>query len=250
MTINDMLDEIHRIASKLHGVGIGLQYKEDRPGEHFLTLYRSRFKDGNVNLEKEDGTSYDDVVMKMHTKLLAKEADTLTQEKAKAIKAEVTPSIVVVKVVGAHEDDDRDSTTLSALEEPGARYCFSLDGELWLGDQPSELAAFLVCCDLYKVNTCWVAQRKEPDVQELLGGVSDEVIRLLQFEANEQHDGTAVGWLTSVTHEEKLGLERALMATVENWLLSSRNMPDFFSTHPTKVQAANLNGIKAAINDQ
>lgn len=142
MDTNGKLEEIHRIAVKLHGVGVGVQYKEYHVGEHTLQMHRSRYKDGNVNLDKEVGESYDDVINKMYEKLIAIEA-----------------SLVPPELLDEAHTGIRQRLVLSGEEREGVRFCYSVDQKVWEGDAKSELAAFLAGLSNLKTRKLWIAQR-------------------------------------------------------------------------------------------
>jgi hypothetical protein len=142
MDTNSKLEEIHRIAVKLHGVGVGVQYKEYHVGEHTLQVYRSRYKDGNVNLDKEVGESYDDVINKMYERLVDSEAQVIPQE-----------------LLNEAHTGIRQRLVLSGKEQEGVRFCYSVDQEVWEGNEKSELAAFLAGLSNLKTRKLWIAQR-------------------------------------------------------------------------------------------
>lgn len=239
MTINEMLDEVQRISTKLHGVGCGLQYREHRPGEHTITLYRSRYKDGNNNLHKEEGTSYDDVVTKLHGKLVERE------KQHDAMNRAVNEQPRILATSGTHAQEEI-KPRLSDREVPGERYCYSSDGELWEGEEPSELAAFIAGCLALDVKTLWVAERVDVNVIGMVPGVAlaVEAIEQLQEQAVEQAGEAAEDWLAGLhaTDESVQELSKGLTAVVVGWLQKNKKMPKFFGVSGARVRATSEMG--------
>jgi hypothetical protein len=142
MDTNSKLEEIHCIAVKLHGVGVGVTYKEHHVGEHTLQLYRSRYKDGNVNLYKEVGESYEDVINKMYEKFVV-----------------LGSPVIHPELLDESQTGIRQRLVLSGEEREGVRFCYSVDQEVWEGNEKSELAAFLAGVLNLRTRKLWIAQR-------------------------------------------------------------------------------------------
>lgn len=235
MDINNKLDEIHRIAVKLHGVGVGVTYKEYQVGEHTLQLYISRFRDGNTNLDREVGDSYEDVIDKMHARLMEQEAQVIPPELLEEAHTGIRQRLV-----------------LSGKQEEGVRYCYSKDQEVWEGDAESELVAFLAGLSRLKTRKLWVAQRIEVSIPGFLGGIRDAVREHLMDGAHHLAGKTAGPWmerLCNLSAVEEQQLEILVAEAVDIWLFKINHEPTFFGVSEDRIYCGDARvNVEDAVN--
>lgn len=195
-----MLDEVHRVAIKMYGGGTGVTVREERPGEWFIQLYKSSYKEGNDGLVKKTGNSYADVVHKLHVYMEAEEKQFDERKKSKE------------------------------------RYCYSIDGDVYIGDFSSEAEAIATFRKEHPgAHRMWVAKRVKPSVRELLRGQGYGVLEKLVDASVKFAGSSAEDWLDDVEAINVNRFEERLAKLLEEWLVEGDHLPAFFGTKDRSI---------------
>jgi hypothetical protein len=134
------------------------------------------------------------------------------------------------------------------------RYSYSLDRQVWTGrfssrNQAADAAISRAVKETIPPETVYVGQRVEPDLRAY--GHARGVIDTMRRRVGEDNGDVADGFLRGVTEEQIADLDRAMEATIVDWLVRSKLDPTWVRIEavgeyplPT-VSRAGCNGIAA-----
>jgi hypothetical protein len=228
--INDTLDDISRIATKLHGAGCGFNYKHDKPAiaatatteampaSHTLVVYHSTFRTGNTNVIKQTGISYEDVVEKTHVKLKELER--------------------------AYDEKKKQGPALNALQ-----YCYSLEeAGHYYGPFDSVGEAIVAARAAHrKVKTFWLGHCQYPNIDTLTDGMGHTLIESMRDCARDNFSTEAAeDWLDGVSDKDASILADRVQKILKDWLAATDELPRFFRVVDAYQYSVSTNGERAA----
>jgi hypothetical protein len=204
--IESKMDIIQSWGVRKYGGGVGVQYREDRPGDHSMTLYHSSHKTGNTNLYIAKGSSYAEVFEDMYKYV------------ERNISEESSPPV-----------EPRLLEPRLNHQEPGVYYAYTENGEDWFGKCPTIRAAYEEARqEFLKAENLWVAKHVCIDTLKLLPGIQHQMIESAADAAGEIAGSAAEGWLEEINPSALQELGKSVSQTFHVWLVEHKLLPTFF----------------------